>query len=210
MELKDLKTLVQQGENQQLEFKLKSNHPEKIVREVVAFANSRGGRLIIGVADNKELVGLKYADEDLFLIQKAIQNHIEPEVDYSVDRVHLEREKEILIFNIPQSSQTPHAWVVGDDRIIYVREGDKALQASKEMREILKGQAKARNYSFQYGDKETILMRYLDQKGYVTLQRFIEEAAIPKKVAARTLVLLVLAGVLRIQAHEQEDRYSLV
>jgi predicted HTH transcriptional regulator len=71
-ELKDLRQLVRQGEGQQLEFKLKSNHPDKIMKEVVAFANSEGGKLLIGVADNKELIGLKYPDEDEYIISKSI------------------------------------------------------------------------------------------------------------------------------------------
>jgi predicted HTH transcriptional regulator len=43
MDLKELKTLVKRGEGANLEFKLKASHPEKIVREVVAFANTDGG-----------------------------------------------------------------------------------------------------------------------------------------------------------------------
>jgi predicted HTH transcriptional regulator len=49
--------LVRKGEGATLEFKLKSNHPEKIVREVVAFANSQGGLLLIGVGDDKSIPG---------------------------------------------------------------------------------------------------------------------------------------------------------
>jgi predicted HTH transcriptional regulator len=52
---KALKALVRQGEGMHLEFKLKAAHPEKIVREIVAFANAQGGLLLVGVGDDKSI-----------------------------------------------------------------------------------------------------------------------------------------------------------
>ncbi len=73
MTLQELHALVRQGESQYLEFKAKVNHPEKIIREIIAFANTKGGRLIIGVHDDGNIVGLKDATEAHFHLQQAIQ-----------------------------------------------------------------------------------------------------------------------------------------
>ncbi|MEQ8573732.1 MAG: ATP-binding protein, partial [Fulvivirga sp.] len=51
MTFQELKRLVSQGESETLEFKRKVAHPEKIVKEIVAFANTKGGKLLIGVSD---------------------------------------------------------------------------------------------------------------------------------------------------------------
>ena len=72
MELKELYRLVRKGEGETLEFKRKAAHPEKIVREVVAFANTKGGDLLIGVDDNGTIPGVKYAEEEIFVLNKAI------------------------------------------------------------------------------------------------------------------------------------------
>ena len=80
MELRLLKELVKKGEGEHVEFKLKSNHPEKIVRELVAFANTGGGKLFVGVGDDKSLKGLKDAEEDEYTLTKAIEKYIFPKI----------------------------------------------------------------------------------------------------------------------------------
>jgi predicted HTH transcriptional regulator len=208
MDLKTLKLLVRQGEGLQLEFKLKSNHPDKIMKEVVAFANSEGGLLILGVADNKELKGLKYADEDEYIITKNIEKYIFPPIDYNLERIRLENEKEVLIYEILESNKKPHYLDFSgllEERKFYVRNADKSIQASKEVREILKGLSKPKGYKFTYGEKENRLFKYLDLNETITVSKFAKIAEINKKVASRTLVLLVLTNVLRFEANETED-----
>lgn len=212
-DLLNLKNLVKQGEGLSLEFKLKSNHPEKIVREVVAFANAKGGKLIIGISDDKEIKGLKYVDEDEYLITKSIEKHVFPKVEFSIQKIRVDTDKDVLIYNIKASENKPHFLdITGqpEDRKVYMRVADKAVQASKELREILKSQSKSKSFRFNYGDKERDLMQYLDSNATISLKQFAETANIALKVASRTLILLVLAGVLKILPNEIEDKYALV
>jgi predicted HTH transcriptional regulator len=213
MTLKDLKSLVKQGEGQQMEFKLKTNHPEKIIREVVAFANADGGKLLIGVSDNKEVKGLKFADEDEYVLQKYITRHIYPAIEYEIERIRTEGEKEVLLFEIKSGTSKPYYVDLGgtpETRKAYVRAADKSVQASREIREILKGRRKSKNIRFQFGDKEKQLMEYIENNGYITVSEFAEVAKIPKRIASRTLILLVLGNVLKVQAHEEEDVFTQV
>ncbi len=71
-DLKSLKALVRQGEGMHLEFKLKATHPEKIVREIVAFANAEGGLLLVGVGDDRSVPGVKFADEDEYILTRPL------------------------------------------------------------------------------------------------------------------------------------------
>lgn len=213
MTLKELKLLVKKGEGQHTEFKLKTNHPEKIIREVVAFANADGGNLLIGVSDDKEIKGLKFADEDEYVLQKYITKHIHPAVEYEIERIRTEGEKEVLLFEIKPSETKPH-YVdldgIPENRKAYVRAADKSVQASREIREILKGKRKSKNIRFQFGDKEKQLMEYIEHNGYITVSIFSEVAKINKRMASRTLVLLVLGNVLKVQVHEDEDIFTQV
>jgi predicted HTH transcriptional regulator len=84
------------------------------------------------------------------------------------------------------------------------------VQASREIREILKGRRKSKNIRFQFGDKEKQLMEYIENNGYITVSEFAEVAKIPKRIASRTLILLVLGNVLKVQAHEEEDVFTQV
>ncbi len=78
LDVKALKALVKQGEGMHLEFKLKAAHPEKIVREIVAFANTEGGLLLIGVSDDKSIPGLKFPDEEEYILTRAIAKYCAP------------------------------------------------------------------------------------------------------------------------------------
>ena len=49
---KYLKDLISGGENQQLDFKYCVSDSRKIAKTLVAFSNSDGGKLLIGVKDN--------------------------------------------------------------------------------------------------------------------------------------------------------------
>ena len=212
VDYKMLKELVRRGEGHFLEFKLKTNHPDKIVREIVAFANTDGGTLLIGIGDDGTIPGLKYADEDEYILVRAIEKFCFPAITYTLERVQLHDEREVLVLCIPRSPHRPHHVLPDpadpENRKVYVRVDDKSVQASKEVREIMKGERADRNVRFNYGDKEKALMHYLGQNTYVTVDMFAALANISRKIASRTLVLLVLANVLDIFPSDVMDRYT--
>lgn len=209
MDYRELKKLVRQGEGTHLEFKLKANHPEKIVREAVAFANTEGGLLLIGISDEKVIKGLKFADEDEYVLTQAFDKYCSPKIQYTIEKMTVRDEREILLFHIPQSNKLHYVienFETGR-RKVYIRVDDKSIQASREMREILRGKKHKRNIQFRYGDKERLLLQYLEHQSAITVQQFAKLANIPKRVASRTLVLLVLAKVLQVRPNMMEDSF---
>ena len=210
MDLRSLKELVRQGEGDRLEFKLKTNHPERIVREIVAFANSGGGKLLIGVGDDKTIKGLRYADEDEYTLVRAIEKYCTPEIRYRIERIQLPDEREVLVFHILHSADKPH-YVIDEEgnRRAYVRVADRSVQASWEMREIMRRARQERDVRFQYGEKERKLMQLLDKQKSVTVDSFALTAGIPRNMASRTLVLLVLANVLEVHPDEMVDHFTM-
>lgn len=65
---------IQQGESKILELKEELPKNANIAKTVVAFSNTAGGKLIIGVDDNREIVGID--DTTLFQIQDKIASII--------------------------------------------------------------------------------------------------------------------------------------
>jgi predicted HTH transcriptional regulator len=229
MDYKTLKELVRQGEGKHLEFKLKTNHPEKIVREIVAFANTDGGKLLIGIGDDRSIKGLKYADEDEYILVKAIEKYCSPNIDYSIDRVHVGDEYEVLVFTIKPSKDQTH-YVYQDNvttpsttlyaipnkaispelkptKRTYIRVADKSIQASKEMREILRRGRQGRDIQFVYGEKEQKLVQYLGENTNITVESFATVANISRRIASKTLIMLVLANVLKVLPDEMTDKF---
>jgi len=211
MNVKELKNLVRQGEGISLEFKLKATHPEKIIREIVAFANSKGGTLLLGVNDDKTIPGLKFVDEEEYILVRAIERNCFPPINYDLERIAITDERDVLVFTIPKSQKKPHFVHFENEpnKKAYVRVNDRSVQASREVKQILRRENED-GIKFTYGDKEKTLMIYLSENQKITIEKFAEIAKIPSRSAAHTLVLLVLSNVLRIQPDEVMDWYYLV
>lgn len=210
LDLRNLKHLVRHGEGQRLEFKMKVKFPEKIIKELVAFANSDGGHLFVGVADDGQIEGSKFVDEDQFLLEKAISAYCFPAFTYHVYRIPLENGRAVLVYHVFESVDKPHYVQLESDPhpVCYVRVKDRTIKASKEMKQILRRENEE-GLSFAYGDSERWLMEYLRTNELITLSEFATKANLPIWLASRKLVLLVLSRVLKIEAGEQQDIYSL-
>lgn len=210
MNLSSLSRLTAKGEGQYLEFKKKANFPEKIVKELVAFANSKGGKLLIGVDDDGTVAGTRNIAGEVFVLEDAIRKYITPTLDYAIDIVKINEKKGVAIFTIPEGLLKPYR-SKGDSNTehgrAFVRWKDESIQASKEMRQILKRRNTEKDERFVYGDKEKVLMQVLEEQPQVTLLEFADKADIPKLVASKTLVKLVLANLLEIQPSPQGDKF---
>jgi len=211
MNVKELKNLVRQGEGVSLEFKLKATHPEKIIREIVAFANSKGGKLLLGVNDDKTIPGLKFVDEEEYILVRAIERNCYPPINYELERIAITDERDVLVFTIPKSKEKPHYVQLENEQNskAYVRVKDRSVQASREVKQILRRENED-GIKFTYGEKEKILMIFLAENQKITIEKFAEIARISPRSASHTLVLLVLSNVLKIQPDEVMDWYYLL
>lgn len=208
-QVKRLKSLVAKGEGPSLEFKRKAAHPEKIVREMIAFANTRGGTLLIGVSDDGSIPGLKYPEEESHAMGLALKS-CKPALKFMETFIPVGNAKTVIQYEIPESKNKLH-YVVTSDNVheSFVRVEDKTIRASREVREILKQSGRKRGVRFHYGEHERFLMKYLDATPYITLQEFAKHSKLKKFIASRKLILLVLANVLKVTPHEKGDLYSL-
>ena len=238
MLLKEIQKLVDLGEWENIEFKRKVNHPDKIVREIVAFANTTGGHILIGVDDDGSIPGIKFADEEIFSLEQAIKRWCRPKIVYQYQVIPLNQKRAVVHYVIEESDRKPHlvlneALSFSENSIsstsdagklfspatrsqtnrprrkgtAYVRYQDQSLQASTEVWQILKQKRHDRDIHFTYGEKEQVLMQYLENHQKITLREFCALARLPRRVASRTLVRLVLANVLTVIPKEKEDVY---
>jgi predicted HTH transcriptional regulator len=204
--------MVRKGEGDLLEFKRKASFPEKIVKEVVAFANTRGGDLLLGVDDNGTIPGVRHAEEEAFALESAIRHYCYPRIRYRSETVSISEKKSVLLYRIFESRRKPHfvrAILPGSTRKSYVRIGDKSVQASREVIEILKRSRSAKGIKFSYGDKEKWLMQYLEKHQSISVYDYQSLAGINRQTASSTLIRLALANVLRVEPGEEKDYFRI-
>lgn len=219
MELREVKYLVSGGETGTVEFKRKASHPEKIVRELVAFANTEGGYLFLGVNDDGSIPGLKFPEDDIYVMENAIARYCRPELPYHLETIPLNSERAVVLFRVEGSDRKPH-YILEEDptphgrqgsqfkKRVFVRSGDRSIQASREMREIIRRRNRPRDIKFNLGTKERTLFQYLEKNTSITVQQFRELAGISSYSASRTLILLTLANVLEVVPDDKGDRYK--
>ncbi len=207
--LQALRKLVSRGEGATLEFKRKATYPEKIIGEMAAFANTQGGILLIGVSDDGTIPGVKFPDEESFVIHAALKKYCRPAIRFTEQIIPLSENRFILSYEIFPSDRKPHYIVHKTTRDVFVRVADKSIKASREVQEIIRRRQRAKDIKFNYGEHEKMLMQHLSTVGFITLKEFAELTKLRRYYASRTLILLVLATVLRVTPGEKGDIYSL-
>jgi len=208
MDLLSLKRLVARGESDSLEFKRKIAFPLKVIREVVAFANSNGGTLLVGVNDEGNITGLKNPDGEAFVLKKAIQEHIKPFLKYRIEEIKINADRKILAFHIPESRRKPHFIKSQGKNECFIRIDDRSVKATREMVEILRRSKSRRGTYIRFGDLEKTLLHHLDTHGRLTLDELVRVADISRRHASQSLVRLVLADVVQVQPGEGQDIYT--
>jgi predicted HTH transcriptional regulator len=209
MTLQEVRALAGKGEGLKIEFKKKASYPEKIVREFVALANTAGGDLLIGVDDDGTVSGQRFIEEEVFVMENAIRELIFPPLEYEVFVLKLNEKKGVAIFKIQICPSRPHYLKENEKKQAFIRVADRSVQASREVWEILRRGRVPKDTVFTYGRKEEILMKALEETGKITLKEFSKVANLPRFMASKTLVKLVLANVLQIHPQESEDYFTL-
>lgn len=213
MRRSQLKEMILSGESTTTEFKRKFTSPEKMAKELTSFANTKGGYVLIGVDDDKIIVGVESEKEDMSRIAHTCDFYCEPPlipIIYIVPIGH----KDIIAVYISESNAKPH-YVLDpsnpSEKKVYIRQGEESVSASKEMVRILRSQrADSTPLTLSIGDKERRLFEYLDKHKKARVKDFAGLVNISDRRAARLLVRLVRAGVLNIHTDQMNDYYTLV
>ncbi len=208
MSLRDLKNLIRSGEGLMLEFKRAISSPEKIAREIAAFANTHGGHLIVGVDDDHTITGVESYHEQDFYLEQAAHELCSPALVYSMEVIPY-HSREVLLVYIEESENKPVTVSNGQGDAIYVRMEDQSVRASDEMAAVMRAQASEKGITFQYGIHEQKLFRYLNEYPNITVDQYSSLADINRKKASRILVNLTTLGILKLNKKNQSNVFSL-
>ncbi|MCW9066275.1 MAG: ATP-binding protein [Ignavibacteriaceae bacterium] len=213
MNRKHVLELIEEGENLQCEFKRHFTTPEKIAREMIAFANTKGGYVIFGVDDDKEVVGVDSEKAESEMIKDAAENYCEPPLDYLIDFIELYG-KELVVVSIPESDFKPHRLQDYQNEldinkaVVLVRINDKSVQASKEMVRILRANSADLSLKkYTIGQTEKMVFEYLGKYERISVKELSNLVNISERRASRTLVKMVRANLLLIHTKDNGEEF---
>lgn len=205
--------LIDGGENFKCEFKRKFSSSEKIAREMIAFANSRGGHILFGVDDDKTIVGVESEKGETELIKEAVLNYCEPILEYSIQYMPFDG-KEVVIVEIPESKNKPHR--IQDylneldisRAVVTIRVNDKSVHASKEMIRIMRASAAGLELKKYFiGDVEKRAFQFLEKSETISVKQLSDYINISERRASRTLVKMVRANLLAIHTKDNGEEF---
>ncbi|RKY03780.1 transcriptional regulator [Candidatus Poribacteria bacterium] len=138
---RELREIIEKGEDAFTEFKDERTHPEEIAASLVAFANAQGGRLIIGVSDEGEILGVGDPDAVMQRIDQISFNNCEPPVTCFQEKVKID-DKIVIVVHIPKGGQRPYRTRRG---MFFIRTSSGKRQATREELLRIFQEAKALN-----------------------------------------------------------------
>ncbi|HEX3007865.1 MAG TPA: ATP-binding protein [Bacteroidales bacterium] len=203
-----IRKLIESGESQTLDFKFEISDSKKIAKTFVAFANTDGGTLLIGVKDNGSIAGVR-SEEEYYMIEAASKMYCKPEVPFQTRRWNIDG-KTILELNIPKSSQKPHFALTEDKRwMVYIRVNDQNLLANSILLKVWQQKKEEQPVYLEFTKNEKLLLTYLEDAPYITISKFCKIAMISRKEAESILVKLISINVLKIEFTEKQVFYKL-
>ena len=213
MRYRELLNLIEEGENIQVEFKRKFSTHDKIAREMIAFANTKGGYVLFGIDDDKKIVGVESEKETTELVKDAALNYCEPPLELVIEYREVDG-KEIVIVNVPESNKKPHR--IQDyqselditNAVVTIRVNDKSVQASKEMIRILRAQTNQTALKkYILGSTEKTVFEYLSKVERISVKELGNLVNISERRASRTLVKMLRANLLMIHTKDNGEEF---
>lgn len=198
---------ILEGEHQQQDFKFAINDSRKIARTLSAFANTDGGRLLIGVKDNGNISGVR-SDEEIHMIEAAADYYSKPEIEVQYQH-HDVNGKQVLEVIVPQSKNKPHfVKEDGGNLVAYFRKDDENFPANNVLIKLWRlHQREPKTVALR--EKEIQLLAFLREHPFITLKRYAQLAGVSVAQAENLLATFIRWGLIAWQFNGRNFEYSL-
>ena len=128
----ELQTIVARGEDSSHQFKVDVRNVDSLASEMAAFANTNGGAILIGVADDGSVPGLSREDVTRInqLVSNAASQHVRSPLTVQSENIALENSRLVIVLNVPKGIDKPY---FDKNGVIWLKSGaDKRRVNSKE------------------------------------------------------------------------------
>ena len=201
-----LLNLIGEGEHQQQDFKYRVDDARKLARSVSAFANTDGGRLLIGVRDNGQIAGVR-TEGEIYVMHQAAFKYCQPEASITFDTYHVDG-KAIVVATVPPSDKRPICAPDEDGRLrAYIRIKDENIVASPVLFALWKESQKPQGALITYDDDIRRLLGVME--GPLTLNRIVRLSRLPRHKVITLLGHLLRFGTVKWEYVGQEFVFSL-
>jgi predicted HTH transcriptional regulator len=199
-------SLIKEGEHQQQDFKYRVSDACKLAKSVSAFANTDGGRLLIGVRDDGNLSGVR-SEEEIYMMHQAAYKYCKPESSIKFDTYHIDG-RTIVIATVPPSARRPICALDEEGRKrAYIRINDENIVASPVHLALWRESQKPQGSIMTYD--ETIRHLLDVMKGQQTLNQIVRQSRLSRLRVISLLARLIRFSIVKWEYTNQQFRFSL-
>ena len=201
MTWEDIISLLEQGEGQSVEFEKSIPSEDDIARELVAFSNADGGKVIFGIDDkSKHLIGVEFDNDFESWVKDIGNNHCSPPISPTIEIIN-KSEHKLFVLNIPEGLDKPYK----SDEICYIRDGNLSRPAKEnEEKEI------TNPWSGKGLNKRQIrALQMIAEHGSITNREYREAFNVSHKTAHLELTLLEDKKLVKSEGAGRSTRYIL-
>jgi len=197
---------IADGEGPNLDFKQTITSAAKISRSIVAFANSRGGKIVVGIGDHGHIIGVD-ADEEMYELEKSAAKFCVPAIELEFEQ-YVHYGKMILIAHVVESNKKPHFAIDKKGRQkIYVRIADECVVPNKTIEKLLlDGDMNYLQRNHQYTNLKRNLLEYFTKQKTINTAQYMQLRKTTERNANRALTDLLFEGFLQ---KKTADSFSL-
>lgn len=194
--------LIAEGEHQQQDFKFEITSSRKIAKTLVAFANTDGGRLLIGVKDNGRIKGIQ-SDEEFYMIESASNMYCKPEVPF-ITSTHKIDGKMVLEVIVEPSKERPHYALDDNNRwMAYHRVKDQNFLADYILLQVWKRKRRDRGTFIQYTENEELVLQTLRGLEFAGLDQLKGLTGLSRRTLQ--VILVNLVALEAIEMHHKDE-----
>jgi len=185
-----IQKLIEEGEHLKQDFKFEISDVRKIAKTLVAFSNTAGGKLLVGVKDNGKIAGIR-SEEEIYMIEGAAGIYCRPEIAFTT-RKWVINGKTILEVDIPKGDKKPYMAKSTEGKwLAYIRVRDENFLVNAIQLRVWKNENRSKGVFLPFTEKEKILLEYLQMNDSITLDEFCLLAGLNRKKASDILVRLI-------------------
>ena len=202
-----LLNLISEGEHQQQDFKYRVDDAHKLAKSVSAFANTDGGRLLIGVRDDGHLSGVRKEGE-IYVMHQAAYKYCQPEASVRFDTYHVDG-RTIVMATVPPSDKKPICAQDEDGQMrAYIRIKDENIVASPVLFKLMQESQQPQGALLTIDDDIRRLLNVME--GRLTLKQIVHLVRLPRHKVITLLAHLIRFGTVQWDYVDQEFLFSLV
>ena len=192
-----IEALIEQGEHQQLDFKFEVSDSKKIARTLSAFANTDGGRLLIGVKDNGNISGVR-SEEEYYMIEAASKMYTRPEVPFEATRWEVNGKTVLEVYIAPSPDKA------------YIRVADENILANEVLVLAWQKKHKPDGTLLKISKPVERLFAYLDDHPHINISQFCRIGRINYYIAKNILSDLLAMNTLQYLVIDKHILYQRV